>query len=81
MRNLCAEMSRFGVSTMDIQKLIGCTDKTARSKINGNSEFSVSEALNIRDKFFPGLRIEYLFADDTKKTHPPRAEASVMDER
>lgn len=74
MRNLCAEMSRFGVSTMDIQKLIGCTDKTARSKINGNSEFSVSEALNIRDKFFPGLRIEYLFADDSKSLahHEPK---------
>lgn len=70
MRNLCAEMSRFGVSTTDIQNLIGCTDKTARNKINGISEFSVSEALEIRDKFFPGLRLEYLFArdvDDVRK--------------
>ena len=62
MRNLSAEMVRFGVSITDLQKFLDCTDKTVRNKISGATEFSVREALGIRDKFFPGYRIEYLFA-------------------
>ena len=64
MRNLCAEMARNGVSIGDIQKVLGCADKTVRNKTSGATEFSVSEALKIRDAFFPMLRIEYLFARD-----------------
>ena len=62
MRNLSAEMARYGVKNADIQKLLSCTDKTVRHKIDGVTEFSVAEALKIRDVFFPGLRVEYLFA-------------------
>ena len=62
MRNLSAEMARYGVQNVDIQNLLSCTDKTVRNKIDGVTEFSVAEALKIRDAFFPGLRIEYLFA-------------------
>ena len=62
MKNLSAEMARYGVSNNDIQTLLSCTDKTVRNKLNGVSEFSVGEALKIRDVFFPGLRIEYLFS-------------------
>lgn len=62
MRNLSAEMARYGVRNVDIQNLLSCTDKTVRNKIDGVTEFSVAEALKIRDAFFPGLRIEYLFA-------------------
>jgi len=32
------------------------------NKLSDNTAFSVSEAIKIRDTFFPGLRIEYLFA-------------------
>lgn len=67
MRNLCAEMARNGISNADIQKVLGCTDKTARNKTSGVTEFSVSEALKVRDAFFPTLRIEYLFAVDEKR--------------
>ena len=28
MRNLSAEMARYGVSNMDIQSLLGCSSKT-----------------------------------------------------
>lgn len=61
-KNLSAEMARFGVGVSDLQSLLNCTDKTVRNKLSGVTEFSVKEALNIRDSFFPGLRIEYLFA-------------------
>lgn len=62
MRNLSAEMARYGVRNVDIQNLLSCTDKTVKNKIDGVTEFSVAEALKIRDTFFPGLRVEYLFA-------------------
>lgn len=64
MKNLAAEMVRFGVSNADIQSLLNCTDKTVRNKLNGVTEFSVAEALKIRDAYFPGIRIEYLFGKD-----------------
>ena len=62
MNNLLAEMARYGITNADIQATLGCTDKTAKSKTTGVSEFSVSEAFKIRDTFFPGMRIEYLFS-------------------
>ena len=64
MKNLSAEMVRFGVGVADLQRILNCTDKTVRNKLSGATEFSVHEAFTIRDSFFPGLRIEYLFQSD-----------------
>lgn len=64
MKNLMAEMARYGIRSSDIQQILGCVGKTVTNKLNGETEFSVNEALKIRDSFFPGMRIEYLFADD-----------------
>ena len=64
MKNLSAEMVRFGVGIADLQHILNCTDKTVRNKLSGATEFSVNEAFAIRDSFFPGLRIEYLFQTD-----------------
>lgn len=71
MSNLSAEMVRFGVTIVDIQNLLGCTDKTVRNKMNGTTEFSVREALTVRDTFFPGLRLEYLFAQSEPSISSP----------
>lgn len=64
MRNLLAEMARYGVSNNDIQALLSCTDKTVRNKLNGVTDFSFGEAMKIRDTFFPGMRLEYLFSQE-----------------
>lgn len=64
MKNLSAEMVRFGVGITDLQRILNCSDKTVRNKLSGTTEFSVNEAFAIRDSFFPGLRIEYLFQSD-----------------
>lgn len=64
MRNLRAEMARFGISKQDIQSLLSGTDKTVKSRLDGQTEFSVGDSIKIRDTFFPGMRIEYLFAQD-----------------
>jgi len=62
MMNLSAEMIRFGVSNADIQELLACSDRTVKNKLTGVTEFTVSEAMQIQRAFFPGLRVEYLFA-------------------
>lgn len=68
MKNLYAEMIRYGVSTSDIQNLLECSEKTVRNKLNGLTEFSISEARKIRDTYFRGLRLEYLFSTDDQKS-------------
>ncbi len=62
MSNLSAEMARFGVSVYNVQAVLDCSEKTARNKVNGSTEFTVAEAMKLRDAYFPGLRLEYLFA-------------------
>lgn len=62
MKNLSAEMARFGVTNSDIQAILDCSRRTVANKLNNATEFSVSEAIKIRDALFSGHRIEYLFA-------------------
>lgn len=64
MKNLKAEMVRMGITVVDLQKTIGCTEKTVRNKINQETSFSFPEAVLIRNTYFPGYRLEYLFAED-----------------
>ena len=52
MRNLKAEMERYGVSIHDIHILIGKTERSARDKINGKATFTLPEAVKIRDTYF-----------------------------
>lgn len=61
--NLKAEMCRRNLTAKDVGAIIQKSDKTTRDKINGKSGFSVEEALKTRDALFPGLDIEYLFAN------------------
>lgn len=62
MRNLRAEMERYGVTVADIQKILGCSEKTVRNKINGETDFTLPEAFKIKNEFFKGYTLEYLFA-------------------
>lgn len=63
MLNLDAEMARNGVKNSDLGKLLGYSQRTIQHKRKNASAFCVRDAIKIRDEFFPGLRIEYLFAD------------------
>lgn len=65
--NLKAEMVRHGVNDADLARLIGISDRTFRNKISGKSEFGVKQAMQIREKFFPDLDIEYLFGENSEK--------------
>lgn len=75
LNNLKAEMVRNGVSAMAIADAIGRTSRTVRDKIIGRCEFYISEAIAIRARFFPGMSLEYLFADDS------RNQSAAKDER
>ena len=61
MDNLKAEMLRNGLTVKDIMQTIGCSEKTARNKINGDTDFTYREAEKVRNVLFPGMRMEYLF--------------------
>ena len=51
MKNLEAEMVCHGVSLTDIQNKLGCSDRTARNKVTGETEFTISEVFKIREGF------------------------------
>ena len=70
LQNLRAEMARCGVSTEDIAKAIEKSDRSVRDKLCGKYVFTLPEGVKIRDQFFPGMALEYLFAksDDRNST-------------
>ena len=57
MDNLKAEMQRNGLTVRDIMRTIGCSEKTARNKINGETDFTYPEAEEVRNRLFPGMRM------------------------
>jgi len=66
MKNLESEMKRYGVTVRDICTVTGIKqERTARYKVKGTTPFTLPQAMQIRDAFFPSLRLEYLFAQDT----------------
>lgn len=62
--NLRAEMARRGLSVSDISRVIGKTDRSARDKISGRYTFSIDEAKKVRDTFFPGMDLDFLFSQN-----------------
>lgn len=68
MDNLKAEMQRNGLTVRDIMVTIGCSEKTARNKINGETDFTYPEAEKVRNSLFPGMRMEYLFHHTPEKS-------------
>lgn len=68
LRNMKAEMIRNHITTEMVMKVIGRSDKTTRSKINGKSPLHLNEAIKIRDTLFPGMDIEYLFDKGDDRT-------------
>lgn len=60
--NLKAEMARANVTVPAIAGLVHRGDRTIRERIKGNGAFSMPDAIAVRDAFFPGMDLEYLFA-------------------
>ena len=61
LKNLKAEMARKNVKGVSIARAIHRSDRCAFEKINGIRQFSIREAMLIRDSFFDGMSLDYLF--------------------
>lgn len=59
--NLKFEMGRKSITNQMIANELGLRIQAVILKVNGKTEFKFSEAAKVRDKFFPGMRLEYLF--------------------
>lgn len=66
-RNLEAEMVRHSISRKDVATFLNVRYATVIDKLSGRYQFRLDEALNIKQKLFPKLSIEYLFQSDDKK--------------
>ena len=67
MENLKMAMKVRTISAATIAKVIGTTEKTVNNKLNGISEFTVSEAKEISQSLFPEYDFFYLFKPMTQK--------------
>lgn len=65
--NLKGEMAKKGITIEAISKLLGIHRNSAANKINGDSSFSIDEAIAIQRNFFPKLTLRYLFEKEESK--------------
>lgn len=68
---LRGEMFKAGIGITLLAKKIGVSEKTIRNKLNGETDFTWTEALAIRKIVNPEMAIETLFrtdAEDKEKT-------------
>lgn len=63
LQNLRTEMKRYGVDAIDLSRAAGRTERSIRLKISGENAFTIREGIAIRDAFFPGMSLEYLFVN------------------
>ena len=71
--NLIAELVKLGIPAnqvaKEVAKTIGSSEKTARNKLNGVTEWTVPEAMKINEEYFAGTQsIEYLFRKTAKES-------------
>lgn len=62
--NLKAEMARSNVSVGDVAIAVGKSYRTISDRLKGKVMFPIDEAISVRDTFFPGMDLEYLFATE-----------------
>ena len=63
-RFLKAEMVKADINVRMLSERIGISEKSIRNKINGNTDFTLQEALRVRDIVNPSLEMEKLFQAD-----------------
>lgn len=59
--NLKKALNQKNITIEMLATLLGIHRNTASSKVNGTTEFTVQEALTIKDSFFPEYELSYLF--------------------
>lgn len=60
-KNLEAELTRIGKKQSDLAQLLNIHQSTLSSKMNGHTEFALSECKKIKTEWFNNLSLDYLF--------------------
>lgn len=60
--NMISELRKKNITNKAVADLIGSSEKTVVNKLNGTTEFSVSEAMKINVNLLPEFRLAYLCA-------------------
>ncbi len=61
-RILVGEIAKRGIKKKAIAESIGICGKSLNNKLNGKSPFTWPEVVTIRERFFPDMDTDYLFA-------------------
>lgn len=64
---LISEMAKNKVTKTIVAKAIGISTRSLYSKLNGKTDFTLSEADKIHSIFFPYISKDELFATDAKQ--------------
>ncbi|MCI7492125.1 MAG: XRE family transcriptional regulator [Lachnobacterium sp.] len=62
--NLKAEMARKNITGETISQFLKIHRNSFYNKVNGDSSFSVNEAIKIQNEFFPDMDLDYLFSTE-----------------
>ena len=58
--NIKIELQREGVTQEQVARHFGMSTNNLNAKINGRVPFTVSEVVEMRDKFMPDATLDYL---------------------
>lgn len=60
--NLYAEMRRYGITQAMIAEHVGKAEVTVHNWLTGRTSVPISFCFEIRDHFFDGMTVDYLFS-------------------
>lgn len=63
MRNLEIALKQKNISNEAVAKLLNIHRNSLRNKLNGKTDFSISEAFKIKRDLLPEFDMDFLFAD------------------
>lgn len=66
LNNLKSALKAKGYSYRYVAKLLGISEKSVYSKLNGQTEFVLCEIVKIKTFLLPEYNFEYLFETDDK---------------
>lgn len=58
--NMITELRKKNITNKAVAELINTSEKTVVNKLNGTSEFTVSEAMAINTNLLPEFKLSYL---------------------
>ena len=59
--NLKGEMAKRSIKIEDIANVLQIHRNSASNKINGDTAFSIDEAVKVKEALFPELSLKFLF--------------------